>query len=41
MSSSLIIGLEMALVLGGVLGLAVFELIRLRRDRRKPPDSRD
>jgi hypothetical protein len=33
MSPGLIIGLEMALVLGGVLGLAVWELVRLRRDR--------
>ena len=41
MSSSLIIGLEMALVFGGVLVLAVFEVIRMRRDRRKPPDSSD
>ncbi len=37
MSSGQIIALEMTLVLGGVLGLAVWELWRLRRDRRKPP----
>jgi hypothetical protein len=35
MSSALIIGLEMALVLGVVLGLAVWELLRLRRDRAR------
>jgi len=29
----MIIGLEMVLVLGVVLGLAVWELVRLRRDR--------
>ena len=44
MSSGLIIALEMTLVLGIVLGLAVWELIRLRRDRErskrsKPPDG--
>ncbi len=33
MSSGLIIALELTLVLGGVLGLAVWELWRLRRDR--------
>ena len=33
MSSGMIIGLEMVLVLGVVLGLAVWELVRLRRDR--------
>jgi hypothetical protein len=40
MSSALIIGLEMTLVLGVVVGLAVWELVRLRRDRRKPPETR-
>jgi len=32
----MIIGAEMALVLGVVLGLAVWELWRLRRDRERP-----
>ncbi len=41
MSSGLIVGLEVLLVLGSVLGLAVFELLRLRRDRRKPPAPAD
>ena len=41
MSSGLIIGLEMALVLGGVLGLAVWELLRLRRDRARPPNRKE
>lgn len=31
----MIIGIEMVLVLGVVLGLAVWELVRLRRDRAK------
>jgi hypothetical protein len=31
----MIIAMEMTLVLGGVLGLAVYELWRLRRDRRE------
>ena len=39
MSSALIIGLEMTLVLGVVVGLAVWELVRLRRDRNKPPSD--
>jgi hypothetical protein len=39
MSSSLIIGLEFALVLGVVLGLAVWELLRLRHDRRRDDDA--
>lgn len=38
MSSGLIIALEFALVIGVVLGLAVWELWRLRRDRRRPPE---
>ena len=38
MSSGLIIALEFALVLGVVIGLAVWELWRLRRDRRRPPE---
>ena len=38
MSSSLLIALELTLVLGVVLGLAVWELWRLRRDRQRPPD---
>jgi hypothetical protein len=38
MSSGLIIGLELALVLGVVIGLAVWELWRLRRDRSRPPE---
>jgi len=38
MSSGLIIALEMTLVLGVVLGLAVWELLRLRRDRKPPPE---
>jgi hypothetical protein len=33
----MIIAAEMTLVLGGVLGLAVWELLRLRRDRAKQP----
>ena len=36
MSSGWIIGLELTLVLGSVIGLAVWELLRLRRDRRRP-----
>lgn len=35
MSSSLIIALEFTLVIGVVLGLGVWELWRLRRDKRK------
>lgn len=38
MSSGLLIALELTLVLGVVLGLAVWELWRLRRDRQRPPD---
>ena len=38
MSSGLIIALEFTLVLGVVLGLAVWELWRLRRDRKRPHD---
>jgi hypothetical protein len=38
-SSSLIITLEVTLVLGGVIGLAAWELWCLRRDRRPPPDD--
>ena len=40
MSSGLLVALEMVLVLGVVLGLAVWELVRLRRDRkrRRPPE---
>ena len=38
MSSGLIIALEFTLVLGVVLGLAVWELWRLRRDRKRPPE---
>jgi len=38
MSSGLIIALELTLVLGVVIGLAAWELWRLRRDLRKPPD---
>jgi dolichyl-phosphate-mannose--protein O-mannosyl transferase len=38
MSSGLIIALELALVLGVVIGLAVWELWRLRRDRSRPPE---
>ncbi|MES2989901.1 MAG: hypothetical protein V4844_00650 [Pseudomonadota bacterium] len=39
MSPSMIIAAEMTLVLGVVLGLAVWELWQLKRDRdrRKPP----
>lgn len=37
MSSAMIIAAEMTLVLGVVLGLAVWELLRLRRDRAKKP----
>ena len=39
MSSSLIIALEFTLVIGVVLGLAVWELLRLRRDRRRDAES--
>lgn len=39
MSSSLLIGLELALVLGVVVGLAVWELVRLRRDKKPPPET--
>lgn len=35
--SGLIVGLEEALVLVVVLGLAVWALVRLRRDRKPPP----
>jgi hypothetical protein len=38
MSSGLIIALELTLVLGVVIGLAVWELWRLRRDRSRPPE---
>jgi len=38
MSSGLIIALELTLVLGVVVGLAVWELWRLRRDRSRPPE---
>ena len=40
MSSDQSVGLEMALVLGVVVGPAVWELVRLRRDRKAPPESR-
>ena len=39
MSSSLIIALEFTLVIGVVLGLAVWELLRLRRDRKRDVES--
>lgn len=35
----MLIALEMTLVLGGVLGLAVWELVRLRRERAVPHDE--
>lgn len=38
MSSGLIIALELTLVLGVVIGLAIWELWRLRRDRARPPE---
>lgn len=38
MSSGLIVALELALVVGGVIGLAFWELWRLRRDRSQPPE---
>ena len=38
MSSGLIIALEFALVIFVVLGLAVWELWSLLRDRRRPPE---
>ncbi len=43
MSSGLIVLLEVGLVLGGVIGLAVWELLRLRRERGMPraPDRPD
>jgi hypothetical protein len=37
MSSGLIVLLEVLLVLGGVIGLAVWELLRLRRERGASP----
>ncbi len=37
MSSGLIVLLEVVLVLGGVIGLAVWELLRLRRERNASP----
>ena len=37
MSSGLIITLEVTAVLGVVIGLAVWELWSLRRDRHRPP----
>ncbi len=39
MSPSILALLELLLVLGTVLGLAVWELIRLRRDMAQPPRS--
>jgi hypothetical protein len=39
MSSGLIIALELTLVLGVVLGLAVWELLSLRRDRARDADQ--
>ena len=36
MSSGLLVALELTLVLGVVIGLAVWELWRLRRDRSRP-----
>ena len=38
MSSGWLVALELALVIGVVLGLAVWELWRLRRDRSRPPE---
>jgi len=38
MSSGWLVALELMLVLGVVLGLAVWELWRLRRDRSRPPE---
>jgi hypothetical protein len=38
MSSGWLVALELALVLGVVIGLAVWELWRLRRDRSPPPE---
>lgn len=35
MSPGLLAALELVLVLGGVLGLAVWELVRLRRERAR------
>lgn len=39
MSPSLIIALEFTLVIGVVLGLAVWELLRLRRDRKRDAET--
>lgn len=39
MSSGVIIALEFTLVIGVVLGLGVWELWRLRRDKRKDDDA--
>jgi len=38
MSSGWLVALELALVIGVVLGLAVWDLWRLRRDRSRPPE---
>ncbi len=40
MSSGLIVLLELIAVLGVVIGLAAWELLELRRDRRKRADHR-
>lgn len=39
MSPSLIIAIEFTLVIGVVLGLAVWELMRLRRDMKRDAES--
>ncbi len=40
MSAGLLVGLELLLVLGVVIGLAVWDLLRLRRElRRRAPDE--
>lgn len=39
MSTTLIIAIEFALVIGVVLGLAVWELLRLRRDMKRDAES--
>ena len=38
MSSGWLVALELALVIGVVLGLAVWDLWRLRRDKSRPPE---
>jgi hypothetical protein len=41
MSSSLLVAIEFTLVVGIVLGLAVWELLRLRRDLKRDAEQRE